>query len=143
MTTSLAGAGLSAVFCLLAAPALAERLTVTCAGSSPYVQNTTICDTTGRLTFASDGPEVRFFLTLTAPSTHCSDVAYLVYRPGDPVALGTTRRLAPGQSQNVEIGAGFGPGRATVEIGAIGFVGGCNAGAIQSWAVDASAAPVP
>lgn len=134
---------LAASLALVAAPALAERITVTCAGSTPYLQNTTICDTTGRLTFTSDGPEVRFFVTLTAPTTHCSDVAYLIYSPGNPNALGTTQRLAPGQSQNVEIGAGFGPGPATVEIGAIGFVGGCNTGAIQSWAVDASAAPVP
>lgn len=128
---------------VMAEPAMADRITVTCASSTPYLNSSTICGTTGRLQFRSDGPEVRFFVTLKAPSTHCSDVAYLVYRPGSTVALGTTSRLAPGHSQNVEIGAGFGPGTAEVEIGAIGFVGGCNTGAIGSWAVDASAAPVP
>jgi hypothetical protein len=143
MTKVLPRLSLAVTLSLLAGPTLADRIEVTCAGSTPYAGDTTICDTLGSLGFRSDGPEVPFFLTLTAPATHCSDVAYLVYRPGDPNALGFTSRLAPGQTQTVEIGAGFGPGEAQVDIGAIGFVGGCNTGAIGSWAVDASAAPVP
>ncbi len=134
---------LAATLALLTSPALADRIEVTCASSSPYIQDTTICDTLGSFSFQSDGPEVPFFMTLTAPATHCSDVSYLIFRPGDPNAIGSTTRMAPGQSQNVEIGNGFGPGTAQVDIGAIGYVGGCNTGSIGSWAVDASAAPVP
>lgn len=134
---------LAATLTLLANPALADRIEVTCESSTPYIQDTTLCGTMGGLSFQSDGPEVPFFVTLTAPATHCSDVAYLVFSPGNPVALGTTTRMGPGQTQTVEIGSGFGPGAAQVEIGAIGFVGGCNTGSIGSWAVDASAAPVP
>ena len=135
--------GWAVALAFMAGPSFADRITVTCTASTPYLENTTLCDSMGGLEFSSDGPEVRFMLTLTAPATHCSDVAYLVYRPGGPTALATTGRLARGQSQIVEIGAGFGPGAARVEIGAIGFVGGCNTGAIGSWAVDAGAAPVP
>ena len=134
---------LAAILALLAGPVLADHIEVTCESSTAYLGDSTICGSTGTLAFHSDGPEVPFFVTLTAPPSHCSDVAYLFYRPGDPNALGTTTRLAPGQSQIVEIGAGFGPGAAQVEIGAIGFVGGCNTGTIASWAVEASAAPVP
>lgn len=134
---------LIAAVVLFAGPALADRIEVTCAGSSPYLENTTLCETRGSFSFRSDGPEVAFYLTLTAPATHCSDVTYLIFRPGDPNSIGFSTRLAPGQSQNVEIGKGFGPGAASVEIGALGHVGGCNTGAIGSWAADVSAAPVP
>lgn len=134
---------LIAALVLFAGPALADRIEVTCASSSPYLGNTTICDARGSLSFRSDGPEVDFYLTLTAPASHCSDVAYLIFQPGAERTIGFSTRMAPGQSQNVVIGRGFGPGAATVEIGAIGYVGGCNTGAIGSWAVDVSAAPVP
>lgn len=134
---------LAATLALLATPALAERIEVTCASSSPYLSDTTICDTKGILRFQSDGPEVAFFLALTAPASHCSDVSYILFRPGNPNAIGFTTRQAPGETQNIEIGTGFGPGEATIEIGAIGYVGGCNTGVIGSWAVEASAAPVP
>jgi len=135
--------GLAATLALLATPTLAERVEVVCAGSSPFLSNTTLCDTRGRFVFQSDGPEVPFFVTVTAPATHCSDVSYMMFRPGEEASIGFSDRMAPGASQTVEIGAGFGPGEAVIEVAAIGHIGGCNTGAIQSWAVDISAAPVP
>ncbi len=132
-----------ATLTLFASPALAERIEVTCASSSPYISDTTICDTRGTLIFQSDGPEVQFFLSLTAPASHCSDVSYILYRPGNPNAVGFTTRQAPGETQNIEIGTGFGPGEVSIEIGAIGYVGGCNTGTIGSWAVEVNASPVP
>ena len=132
-----------ATLALFASPALAERIEVTCASSSPYITDTTICDTLGTLSFQSDGPEVQFFMALTAPASHCSDVSYILYRPGNPNAIGFTTRQAPGETQNIGIGTGFGPGEAKIDIGAIGYVGGCNTGAIGSWAVEVNAAPVP
>ena len=134
---------LPAALVVLAGPALADRIEVTFASSSPDIQDTTLCDTFGNLGFQSDGPDVPFFMTLTAPASHCSDPSYVIFRPGDTNAIGVTTRMAPGDTQTVEIGNGFGPGAASVNIGAICCVGLCNTGAIGSWAVDASAVPVP
>jgi hypothetical protein len=139
MTKFLAAAALA----LLAGPALAERIEVQCETSAPYLSGSVLCSTRGSFSFRSDGPEVPFYLTVTAPASHCSDVSYVVYPAGTLLSVGFSDRLRPGETQNIEIGAGFGPGEARLEIGAIGYIGGCNVGAIHSWAVEVSAAPVP
>lgn len=141
--TTLFRLSIAATLAVLAPLALADRIEVTCAGSSPFISDSTLCDSFGSFSFPSEGPEVPFLLTLTAPATHCSDVSYVIFQPGDPNSTDFSTRMVPGESQNVEIGKGFGPGAARVEIAAIGYVGGRKTGVIGSWAVDASAAPVP
>ena len=129
---------------LSALPAMAERLTVTCSTSTPWQgSGAALCGSMGSTAFRSDGPEVRHFVSLTAPATHCSDVTYMLFRPGNPNAIAFSNRMGPGASQAVEIGGGWPAGANTLQVGAIGHVGGCNQGAIQSWAVDSHVAPVP
>jgi hypothetical protein len=133
-----------AALALLGSPALAERIEVQCETSAPYqLPGSVLCETRGSYSFRSDGPEVPFYLTVTAPASHCSDVSYIVYPAGTLLTVGISGRLRPGETQNIEIGAGFGPGEARLDIGAIGFVGDCNLGQMHSWAVEVSAAPVP
>ncbi|MCU0828203.1 MAG: hypothetical protein MUE52_12550 [Tabrizicola sp.] len=135
---------LAAAVALLASPALADRLEAVCQGSELVNSGSaTICAARAEYRFRSDGPEVEFFLTLRAPETHCSDVVYTAWYPGENWSRGFTRQLRPGESDNVVIGRGYGPGEAVVHISAIGIVGGCNTGVMQSWAVDVSASPVP
>jgi hypothetical protein len=134
---------LAMALALLSGPALAERVEVLCQETVPFTANAMMCTTRGTTSFQSDGTNVPFYMTLKAPLSHCSDVSYRIFRPGEDRDIGFTRRLAPGQSQAVEIGSGFGPGITYVEIAAVGYVHGCNVGQIHSWAVEVSAAPVP
>jgi hypothetical protein len=123
--------------------ALAESLSVTCAGSSPFIENTTICETKGNFSFESEGRSTPYFVRVIAPSTHCSDVSYLIFKSGRPNAIGHTRRLRPGQSANIDIGSGYRAGNINLEIGAIGYVGGCNEGRIGSFGVQVDVIPTP
>lgn len=76
-------------------------------------------------------------ITLTAGQEHCSLVRYEVWI--DSAFIGETAELGPGQSETLSIsGSGLdvsGAQPATVEIFAVGVEGGCNSGAIESWAV--------
>lgn len=135
---------LAAALALLAGPALADRIEAVCERSELINSGSaTLCSTDAGFAFQSDGPEVEFFVTLTAPSTHCAPVIYSVWYPGENFSRGFTRPLRAGESENVAIGRGYGPGRAEIRISAIGLVEGCNTGQMQSWAADVSAAPVP
>lgn len=135
---------LATFLALLAGPALADRLEVVCERSELVNSGSaTLCVPAASFTFQSDGPEVEYFLTLRAPATHCSDVVYSAWFPGENFSRGSTGQLRPGQSENVSIGRGYGPGPARVDISAIGIVNGCNTGQMHSWAVEVSAAPVP
>jgi hypothetical protein len=135
---------LAATLALLASPALAERLEVYCTQSELINNGTaTLCVPWATFNFRSDGPEVEYFLTLRAPDSHCSKVVYSVYFAGENWSRGFTGQLAPGDSENVVIGRGYGAGTAQVQIAALGIVGGCNTGQMGSWAVEVSAAPVP
>jgi hypothetical protein len=135
---------LAAALGLFAGPALADRLEAVCERSELVNSGSaTLCAALADYRFRSDGPEVEFFLTLRAPDTHCSDVVYTAWFPGETFSRGFTRQLRPGESDTVVIGRGYGPGEALVQISAIGIVGGCNVGQMLSWAVEVSAAPVP
>ena len=127
---------------LFAAPALAERITVSCTGTVTF-NGAALCDQMGVHNFTADGPEVPMFVRVTAPSTHCSKVSYVLFRDDRDEQLGFTGPLGPGETQNVQVGAGWAAGANRVRVGAIGHVGGCNQGTLQSWAVDIAAAPVP
>jgi hypothetical protein len=131
---------------LAVVPAMAETITVMCEDSRPFISNTVMCLTPGVLSVRSDGPELEYFVRVTAPSTHCSDVTYSFYRRDLPVEeqnIAFSGRLAPGASENVVIGRGYPAGRTNLEVYAIGHIGDCNTGAIHSWAIDAAIAPVP
>ena len=90
-----------------------------------------------------------YAVNLRAPSTHCSAVKYYVWRgDGSPMidfrqALGSTDYLNPGQSGWVRVGNSLARGLQVVRISAFGRVGGCNTGAMGSWAVEASSTIEP
>lgn len=124
-------------------PAMATTVTVQCADSRPFLSNTVICLTKGFFSFRSDGENVPYMVNVRAPRSHCSDVTYQILYPTRDSALGTSGRLRPGQAGLVEIGTGFVAGTHPLEIIAIGHRGGCNAGAIHSWAAEVDVVPVP
>lgn len=135
---------LAAALALFAGPALADRIEAVCERSELINSGSaTLCSNNAAFFFQSDGPEVEFFVTLTAPATHCSPVVYSVWYPGENWSRGSTRVLRAGESENVVIGRGYGPGMAEVRVSAIGIVEGCNTGQMHSWAAEISAAPVP
>ncbi|HMS96326.1 MAG TPA: hypothetical protein PKA03_14120 [Tabrizicola sp.] len=135
---------LAAALALFAGPALADRIEAVCERSELYNSGTaTLCSTPANYSFHSDGPEVEFFVTLTAPASHCSPVVYSVWFPGENFSRGSTRILRAGESDTVVIGRGYGPGTSQVQVSAIGIIEGCNTGQMHSWAAEISAAPVP
>jgi hypothetical protein len=130
----------------LAAPASAESIVVLCEGTIPYGSDGTMveCETFGAVPLVSDGPDAAFAVTLTAPTTHCSDTAYRVFAETNltyPLAM--TRRLRPGESDTVDIGGEFAKGEQKLLIRAVGYVGDCNTGQIQSWGVAATPFVIP
>lgn len=139
---NIACTALALVPSFLPAPARAENFVVTCSASS---LNGIRTECTGHATYAfsSSGPEANIGIEMTAPTTHCSKVAYQVWSENGRGFLGQTRTLDPGQTFTAGIGDGFTAGVHRVRITAIGFVGGCNAGAMHSWGVEARAVLLP
>ena len=134
----------SAAFALASSDtASAERLQVNCTGSGQVLPGVVSCDGAAQFGFQSEGPGQMYVVQLMAPTTHCSRVKYIVWRgDGSPMvdfrtALGQTEFLDPGRSSWVRIGNQLARGLQVVRITAVGQVGGCNTGAMGSWAVDA------
>lgn len=98
-------------------------------------QNFTHCvDPAAALTLNSDGMEANYDLKFTAPPAHCSPVTYMVALSSDPGTIfASTAFLNPNESQQINIGRGFGPGPVTLYVFASGKVEGCNAGELHSW----------
>lgn len=124
------------------APALAENFVVTCSASRLNGIRTE-CTGHAIYAFSSSGPDANIGIELTAPTTHCSKVAYQVWSENGRGFLGQSKTLNPGQTFTAGIGDGFAAGVQRVRITAIGFVGGCNTGVMQSWGVDARAVLLP
>lgn len=137
-TRSILAASLAIAPLALPAPASAESFTVTCSSSR---LNGIRTECTGHAIYAFDsaGPASNIGIELTAPGTHCSKVSYAVWTQNGRGFFGQTKTLNPGQSFTVGLGDGFDAGIQRVRITAIGFVGGCNQGAMHSWGVDARA----
>lgn len=112
-----------------------ETLSVSCSGGRQLAGGVTTCNTSATYQFLSSGPGQTYGLELTAPASHCSQVAYRVLAPGTRQLLGATGFLSAGESRLAEIGAGFAAGVTRVLIVADGRIGGCNAGRLGSWGV--------
>ena len=113
-----------AALAFFASPAAAESIVVQCEHTSPWL-GAVICDTQGAVPLASDGPGATYMIRLTAPTTHCSDVSYMVFREEERrFALGMTPRLAPGQSADLVLGNDFVRGEQKIYISAVGYISG-------------------
>ncbi|NHB75330.1 hypothetical protein [Rhodobacter calidifons] len=135
-----------AVAPLAAVPALAdpESWEVTCTSSTPVSDGGMICNEGKMLKVSAPNPGQKMLLRIGAPTTHCSDITYVINRfPGSSTPIATTRRLAPGEDQIIELAEGWAEEGTYITISAIGHVGGCNVGHSHGWAVEVSAAPVP
>lgn len=99
-------------------------------------------DPAAAITLNSDGTDANYDLKLTAPSTHCSPVTYMVALSSDPGTIfASTAFLQPNESQQINIGRGFGPGPVTLYLFASGRVEGCNTGTIHSWGATVEVIP--
>jgi hypothetical protein len=146
--TKAAAIGLAGALALLAfapAPALAGRtyLSASCPASERYDDETTCSQPNGaqvNVSFTIDalGPPTIYWVRLAAPAEHCAKVKYLLYQQdssGGFALIDATRFLDRGESETLVIRDMMPRGRQAFEIGAIGEVGGCNGGAMQSWGV--------
>jgi hypothetical protein len=73
----------------------------------------------------------QFTITVTAASTQCSNVSYIVSVDGAVVT--TTPFLTPGQNSGSIESAAVTTGTHTITVQAIGTLGGCNFGRLISW----------
>jgi hypothetical protein len=90
---------------------------------------------------------VQYALELQAPATHCSHVTYLIYGtfidPPAFIARTSGPGLAAGESHNVLMPVAWPKGKHRVLIEAVGHLGGCNTGRIESWGVNVNAKVIP
>ncbi|MBL9050032.1 MAG: hypothetical protein JNK19_07970 [Tabrizicola sp.] len=117
-----------------------NSLATECGASTPYEVTpgvpSMMCDRRIPVDFVSPGPGHDLEITLTAPATHCSSVTYFVARAGSSFTFGMSPRLSAGESTTISLRNDMAAGPQRVEIGAIGYVDGCNVGEIHSWGVD-------
>ncbi|MEN9217216.1 MAG: hypothetical protein Q6K90_07825 [Gloeomargarita sp. HHBFW_bins_162] len=93
------------------------------------------------MNFNSEGRQVRYGITLRAPTTHCSPIKY--FTVNNSWEWIETEVLHPGQQASLLLGRGFSPGSHTIQIGAMGIPQGCNTGRLGSWGVQVTVYPVP
>jgi hypothetical protein len=126
----------------VAAPAvlLEDSFATDCGASTPYEAYpgvaSVMCDRRIVVDFISPGPGHDLEITVAAPASHCSTVSYFVNRPGTAFTYAMTDRLGPRDPVKLDLGNDWPAGRQQIDIGAVGHVDGCNAGALQSWGVD-------
>lgn len=98
-------------------------------------QDFTHCvDPAAAITLDAASLDAIYDLKFTAPPAHCSQVTYMVALSRDPGTIfASTTFLAANESQQINIGRGFGPGPVTLYVFASGRVGGCNEGVMHSW----------
>jgi hypothetical protein len=132
---------------LSAAPAMAdpESWVVECASNSPGPwDGSMFCNEGKMLEVSAPNLEQKMLLRIGAPTTHCSEVSYLINRlPGgaDPIAI--VERLGPGEDKIVELGDGWAEEGTYITVTGIGHVGGCNAGELGSWGAVTEITPLP
>ncbi|MFN4244496.1 MAG: FtsB family cell division protein, partial [Tepidisphaerales bacterium] len=100
----------SARTALAAAPALAdpESWDVTCTSSTPAADGAMICNEGRMLEVSAPNAGQKMLLRIGAPTTHCSDITYVINRfPGGSTPIAMTRRLAPGEDQIIELAEGW------------------------------------
>jgi len=137
--------GVAFVFSVLLAmasgtPARAETfaMSISCTGTG----ETCVPPFSAPLTVTQAGP---LKITVTAASTHCSNVSFIVSVDGSVVT--TTPFLTPGQRSGPFASAAVTIGTHTITVQAVGTVGGCNSGTLYSWGgtlvVRQTTAPTP
>jgi hypothetical protein len=72
-----------------------------------------------------------FIVSVTAATTHCSDISYIISIDGGIVTK--TPFLSPGERSDAVITATEGVGNHAITVQGIGEVGGCNFGTLISW----------
>lgn len=134
---------LSTALLCLAGPALADSWTVDCPSNTPGPwPGSMFCSEGKMLAFTPPTPATEMILTIKAPSTHCSQVTYLINRlPGSSEPIATLKELKPGERKRVKLGADWNDGENFLTISAIGHVGGCNTGVLGSWGAETAIAP--
>jgi hypothetical protein len=110
----------------------AERLGVTCT-SSNIRGDVVTCGGSANYAFESDGEDIEYTMVLKAPPEHCSKVQYVISANGRRV--GQTAFLDAGEQAEINLGDGHPEGRNSFKIRALGKIGGCNNGQVQSWGV--------
>jgi hypothetical protein len=126
----------------LALPAAAESFVVECSSNAPGPEaGSMFCNQGKMLEFTSPGPATEMMLTIKAPATHCSDVAYVINSFRGSEAIAVTPRLRAGEGKEVSLGTGWEAGSQFLTVAAIGYVGGCNTGVLGSWGGEVSIAP--
>lgn len=126
---------LAAALTLFAAPAFAESWTVDCASNSPGPwPDSMFCNEAKMLGFTPGAPNANITLKLSAPSSHCSDISYLINRlPGSSEPIAILERMHPGETRKVKLGTGWTDGENFLTVTAVGHIGGCNTGQLGSW----------
>lgn len=90
----------------------------------------------------ADSTDANFDLKFTAPPAHCSKVNFMVALSRDPGTIfASTAFLDANESQQINIGRGFGPGPVSLYVFASGRIGGCNAGVMHSWGATVEVIP--
>lgn len=131
---------------LLAAPAMAdpESWAVECASNSPAGEGAMFCNEGKMLEVSAPNLGQKMLLRLAAPTTHCSEISYVINRlPGSSEPITMLERLKPGDDRIVELGDGWAEEGTYITISAIGHVGGCNEGVLGSWGALTEIYPLP
>lgn len=124
---------------MLALPALAESFVVECTSNAPGPEaGSMFCNQGKMIEFTSPGPDAEMLLTIKAPSTHCSDIAYIINSFRSSEAIAVTPRLMAGEGKEMSLGTGWEAGSQFLTIAAIGYTGGCNTGVLGSWGGEVS-----
>lgn len=100
------------------------------------------CD--GKVVWQVDvaGRSTHLGIEVEAPPEHCSAVVYQVSTPAGRM-LATSRALAGGESQILDLGSGFDAGVQAFNIMVEGVIGGCNQGVMSGWGVITRAVALP
>lgn len=127
---------------VLAVPAQAETVSVTCASNAPGPwPGSMFCSDAKLLSFTPPSPGSTMMMKITAPAAHCSEITYLVHRFGSSEPIAVIERLKPGNRKRVSLGADWAEGQNSVTLTAVGHVGGCNTGTLLSWGAEVQIAP--
>lgn len=135
---------IAAALALSAAPAFADAWVVECASNSPAGADAMFCNEGKLLEVSAPNLDQKMLLRLAAPTTHCSDITYVINRlPGSSDPIAVLERLGPGDEKIVELGDGWAEEGTFITVSAIGHVGGCNEGVLGSWGATTEVYPLP
>lgn len=120
-------------------PALAEDISVKCAGMRAYAPDAALCLGEAALHFTAEDPASPYALRIRLPPGACADVSFTVRRarPGQrglgAEGVAYSYRLRGGQAQTLPIGAGFLLGDNELRISGILYRGQCAGRAAGNW----------